>query len=107
MKIDDIISILEKYDLINGKNFYSYLLLIIILSLIISLIATLFNFNLREHISQKNVDDGLIILYAIFALPIHFKYRVSIENEEFAYKFMIITTMFFCLLYLMGKYNLG
>ena len=105
MKIDDIISILEKYDLINGKNFYSYLLLIIILSLIISLIATLFNFNLRFFISF--FLKVLIILYAIFALPIHFKYRVSIENEEFAYKFMIITTMFFCLLYLMGKYNLG
>ena len=104
IKLEEIILVLKNYNL-NRKNIYTYLLLIIILSLIISLIMTLFNFNLRFFITF--FLKTLIILYSIFSIIIYFKYRISSDEfDELAYKSIIIDTIFICLLYLIGKYNL-
>lgn len=83
------------------------LLMIFIISLLISFIVSMFNFNLMNFI--RNLLRFMVLFYFIFSIIIHFKYRISgIDKwDGYFYKIIIIDTIFLCLLIFLNKYFLG
>ncbi len=88
------------------ENFKKYVSIVFLISLSISLIFNIVNFNLKDFI--KTLLESMILLYFAMSLIIHFTYRLKgIDKwDEFFYKLIIIDTVFFCILILLEKYKI-
>lgn len=90
----------------NHMSINKVLVMIFIISLLISFIVTMFNFNLNDFL--RNLLRLIVLFYFIFSIFIHFKYRVQgIDKwDGYFYKIIIIDTIFLCLLIFLNKYFL-
>ena len=102
----------DKYVFSDDKNVYIYVLLFCVLSFLISLFVSLFEFNFRNFlILFSKLLIGLLIIFNIIIYYVNiFLYHdmlgILADNDDFLYKLIIIDTMFFCLFLLIKKYNL-